>query len=1519
MLIMSESIENTERGCCGESLDSLKRLLKSWISSSGINNLNLQATAFATETPNATANVSLSDNILKFSFGIPRGLRGKDGINGINGKTPYIKDGYWWIGDTNTGVLATGPRGEQGIPGENVGSGGGLTKEEVEEIIKDAINKGDIIPDEGNYGGYITLPIYKITTSNNYGSMPINAKWSGSSGVICDNWNGWSLTFNNVNLQQNYLWISFGTFNTNTGLLEIVWSSPIPVHNSTYIPNPDDPDSPSGGEDRGAFTDTLTMDYAFYLTTEDTNANNSLILKKLNDANREGKRIDRNSFEGTRVDNLLINDWVDNTQGVNAIYTKEYMAFSLIIEHRDENGVKTGETVTAYQGPVLVNHWGESGVDGDGVQYIFTRTKTNTPPDSLIYDGEEEDLYKAINKYPTWDENGEYIANGVTWTDDPKGVDLNIPYEWVSIRKYRYDKIEHKKKWTDFSEPAIWAKYAADGVGQYLVQVFMAVKNKDFADNDNTHIPHAPIGGTWNISNNIFTEYPTRSIGDIDNDNIIEGWSLSDKFDSDEPVVIYRSQAYFNALGSLVAIPDNDGHQITWSTPLRLTGVDGRPGTDGTSIEFIYLNTLATTSVEDIKNDTEFGSGLFPANGEKFPSVGNYKWLDHPKGVSEEMPIEWVAQRKLVDTVNGKQWSKYSIPSKWSVFGKVGTDGDGVEYIFCVTNGSEPYNDPSLLPADQEDDYTTSWIEWTDDPSPLTEEYYTMWCCIRWFKHGEWTRFTKPKLWARLGDKGIPGLTLVNRYCYTTEDYRDNLDENCTGTRWQLEVGTDDNWRGKDIYVISAYFSGNNFATSSQGAPYYGWSTPRISASVLKLAKEDFARSYIYGTNEDLTVKADLENYLNINFSDSNTISEIERALNIGGTYPSGTTNAWVKSSDVGNLKDKAWLWELTIWFDGELGTYESHWLRRITPKDGDNTIDYDTIINGVIDNLPEGTNATPVMIYYNTVGTVQNLDYRISNNYPPTGWSKLPQKRGNNVTTWYAIGILSNGELLKLDDTNYWSAPAFYDGYTQIATGPTGPQGLQGIDGLPGVDMLAVYGAYRSSMPINPNALGSTPLQNKIKGVIEDKLMTPKENDIIDFLSLSYGSTLEAYKKYVADNYPDEKFVLGKDFYIHVFNINREYNIEYDTDNNGNKIEVSRDANYTYSNSGVVNGTVGEQGHTGLILYPEGVWIAKNYTQSDTSTPYVLYEGNFYLLNAPTASSTEIPGQSDKWKKLESMESLYSKYALFGAGAFGSMCFYGRWMFSQQGIKNGNASSAFNEFTPNSDVFPTTGFIPNFAVNCNTGAVYLNNGINRFNSNGSASLGNGTININSNGTGYIGSVSSPNRITWDNNGNVKVSNIHIYTSLQSVNKLNGNQSNIIYLDDLGIEDGDDTYAFEGIYQIDWVPVTHSGTTQNVYTLNLGFFIDRFNGTAEDNEASVRIFVKDVKYNSNNEHSIIMSRMDSPSGLNDNWCRLTTYDSKMVFKLIITRCPYPLNGNSLIPVYGYNVIIDKTIMATRAV
>ena len=58
------------------------------------------------------------------------------GAPGKDGKTPYIKSGYWWIGSTNTNVLARGEKGDDYVLTE-------ADKEEIVNLVIEALPDGD--------------------------------------------------------------------------------------------------------------------------------------------------------------------------------------------------------------------------------------------------------------------------------------------------------------------------------------------------------------------------------------------------------------------------------------------------------------------------------------------------------------------------------------------------------------------------------------------------------------------------------------------------------------------------------------------------------------------------------------------------------------------------------------------------------------------------------------------------------------------------------------------------------------------------------------------------------------------------------------------------------------------------------------------------------------------------------------------------------------------------------------------------------------------------------------------------------------------------------------------------------------------------------------------------------------------------------------------------------------------------------------------------------------------------------
>ena len=159
---------------------------------------------------------------------------------------------------------------------------------------------------------------------------------------------------------------------------------------------------------------------------------------------------------------------------------------------------------------------GEDGIDGEGVEYIFTRTKTDDPSD-----------------IPDVPRVAEYDNPPAPWTDDPMGVDDIYQYEWVSKR------IKVNGEWSAFSTPALWAKYSFDGTdgrpGDWTSYVFKKSIDK----------PGTPIS--------------TKPIPD--------GWEDAPSGDG----IWWMSKATIN--GST-----GQASALTWSDPIKVTGEDGQLG-----------------------------------------------------------------------------------------------------------------------------------------------------------------------------------------------------------------------------------------------------------------------------------------------------------------------------------------------------------------------------------------------------------------------------------------------------------------------------------------------------------------------------------------------------------------------------------------------------------------------------------------------------------------------------------------------------------------------------------------------------------------------------------------------------------------------------------------------------------------------------------------------------------------------------------------------------------------------------
>ena len=218
-----------------------------------------------------------------------------------------------------------------------------------------------------------------------------------------------------------------------------------------------------------------------------------------------------------------------------------------------------------------------------------------------------------------------------------------------------------------------------------------------------------------------------------------------------------------------------------WSTPVCLSGIQGTPGEDSKSREYIYQ-----AFSEEKTNFIEYNPNFEYNNSDKFQKddyVPKTKgWSDSPIGISDENKFEYVCYRDYKD----EAWTPFSNPILWSSWGRVGIDGDGVEYVFVGTSSyvshpqfipNEPYIDYStgktINPTDDEylptviiydEDNNSSYKRCTDDPPELSKNIPYIWVGKRRKtepdENGEriWNDYEgQMSLWAKWGFDGKDG------------------------------------------------------------------------------------------------------------------------------------------------------------------------------------------------------------------------------------------------------------------------------------------------------------------------------------------------------------------------------------------------------------------------------------------------------------------------------------------------------------------------------------------------------------------------------------------------------------------------------------------------------------------------------------------------------------------------------------------------------------------------------------------
>lgn len=256
-----------------------------------------------------------------------------------------------------------------------------------------------------------------------------------------------------------------------------------------------------------------------------------------------------------------------------------------------------------------------------------------------------------------------------------------------------------------------------------------------------------------------------------------DGWSHSAE-NNDGSKTVWMANRWVNGAGVAGS----------WNGPWRISGKngvdgqDGENGVDGTEYEYIYK----TTTTQDAPS---LASGAVQKD-DHVPTG----WNDNPSGVDQTNRYEWMAFRTKTFSTNDPTgtWSQFYGPVLWSSYGRNGTDGDGVEYIFYLdatgektfpTNSSD---NPITWTNDngfQSREYIRSDSGWTDDPVNMTERGSKQYVSVRKRyadNDGEdpyWHSYSQPALWAYYSKDGTIDDFDPTGINDAIDDFRDRLDQ----------------------------------------------------------------------------------------------------------------------------------------------------------------------------------------------------------------------------------------------------------------------------------------------------------------------------------------------------------------------------------------------------------------------------------------------------------------------------------------------------------------------------------------------------------------------------------------------------------------------------------------------------------------------------------------------------------------------------------------------------------------------